>query len=66
MAEADALGKTALGSDQIMAIVNLIPKQWIEADLMYATVEEQRLAYAHFLMDRIHGFGNLLQEVSHD
>jgi hypothetical protein len=63
MAEADTLGKTALGSDQIMAVVNLIPSQWIEADLIYESVEKQREAYAHFLMDRIHGSGNLLQEV---
>jgi hypothetical protein len=65
MAEANALGKTALGSDQIMAIVNLIPRQWMEADLIYATVEEQRQAYAQFLIDRIHHSGSILQEVNH-
>ncbi len=63
LAEADAIGKLALTEDKMKALVQLIPDQWIESDLIYENTAAQRTAYANYLIQRIHHSINILQEV---
>jgi hypothetical protein len=66
LAEADAIGKLALTEDKMKALVQLIPDQWIESDLIYENTAAQRTAYANYLIQRIHHSINILQEVGNE
>ena len=66
LAEADAIGKLALTEDKMKALVQLIPYQWIESDLIYENTAAQRTAYANYLIQRIHHSINILQEVGNE
>lgn len=51
--EADRELKPLLTPENIRAIVNLIPGEWLEEDAPFASVSAHREAYAHFLLTRI-------------
>lgn len=51
--EVDQIAKNVITEEKINEIVSLIPSSWIEADLIYPSIQEQRTAYAHFLMNRL-------------
>ncbi|WP_205502297.1 HipA family kinase [Rufibacter psychrotolerans] len=49
----DAEFKALLTPDRIQAIIALIPDDWLTGDSPFATVEEHRQVYAHFLETRL-------------
>lgn len=62
--EAHEIGRIALTEEKIKAITALIPDAWIESDLIYPSIEDQREAYTQYLVQRIHQYGSNLQEVN--
>lgn len=65
MNEADAWAKKLLSNEKIDEIVSLIPAEWIEADLIYESVEIQRQAYANFLKKRLLSSQSFIQSIPH-
>ena len=65
MNEADAWAKKLLSNEKIDEIVSLIPSEWIEADLIYESVEIQRQAYANFLKKRLLSSQSFIQSIPH-
>lgn len=65
MNEADAWAKKLLSNKKIDEIVSLIPSEWIEADLIYESVEIQRQAYANFLKKRLLSSQSFIQSIPH-
>jgi len=62
--KAHEIGRIALTEEKIKAITALIPDAWIESDLIYPSIEDQREAYTQYLVQRIHQYGSNLQEVN--
>jgi hypothetical protein len=46
-------------------LVNLIPEEWIQADLIYDTSDLQREAYANFLKNRLIHSSEFIKSVPH-
>ena len=65
MNEADAWAKKIFTNEKIDNIVSLIPSEWIEADLIYKSVEAQREAYANFLKKRLISSQSFIQTIPH-
>ncbi|MCF8253665.1 MAG: aminotransferase class I and II [Bacteroidia bacterium] len=55
--------KQNLTAENIRKIIDQIPAVWLEADLIYATIEEQRNAYGQFILDRLEHSENLIKEI---
>jgi hypothetical protein len=52
-----------LNKEIISNIINQIPDVWLESDLIYSSVVEQRLAYGNYLMNRIQHADIFVKEV---
>jgi hypothetical protein len=52
LAEVDVTMKSILTAERIQAIVSLIPSEWLNEE-SFTNSEEQRQAYASFLLSRI-------------
>lgn len=57
--------KLLLSEDKINNIIQQIPDSWMEADLIYPTLEQQRNAYANYLNKRIQNADIFVKEVLH-
>ena len=53
IAEADALLAPMLTGEVISSIVGLVPDSWLGEESRFATVDEERAAYRHYLMERL-------------
>ena len=65
MGEADKWAKKFLTNDKIDEIVSMIPAEWIEADLIYDSVDCQRKAYGNFLKNRLGASQSFIQSIPH-
>lgn len=65
MNEADEWAKQCLTDEKIDQIVAMIPEEWIASDLIYATVNDQRTAYANFLKNRLKSSQSFIQSIPH-
>jgi len=63
--EADAWAKQCLTDEKINQVVSMIPDEWISADLIYPSVEDQRAAYANFLKNRLQSSQSFIQSIPH-
>jgi hypothetical protein len=63
--EADVWAKPHITPEKIDAIVELIPEEWIQADLIYETVNLQKQAYANFLKNRLLNASQFIKSVPH-
>ncbi|MFN8357184.1 MAG: HipA family kinase [Spirosomataceae bacterium] len=65
LADVDAANKSILTDSLILAIVDLLPNDWLEASWPYDAPEHYRQAYAHFLTTRIANSTIFLTEAQH-
>jgi hypothetical protein len=63
--EADAWAKHHITPEKIDQLVSIIPDEWIEADLIYETVNLQKQAYANFLKNRLLNASQFIKSVPH-
>lgn len=65
LAAVDQLAKSCLSNSFINELVNIIPAAWLAADLIYPSIEEQRNAYANYLINRLSHSNIFIEEVAH-
>ncbi|GAA4431065.1 hypothetical protein GCM10023188_18250 [Pontibacter saemangeumensis] len=61
----DAAFRALLTPDRLRAIVGLVPDAWFEGESPFASAEEHRRAYVHFLETRIAHSEIFIQEAQH-
>jgi hypothetical protein len=63
--EVNNLFRSLLTAGQIRDIVSLIPNEWLLADSPFASVDEHKAAYVHFLESRVKNSDLFVKEAQH-